>query len=1091
MAAPSGASGNGECQFNLRLPFITSDISLSADGREAALATPTGTYVVDLESQGQGGQVRCWRVAGPTLAPAVSRVAFNPHERGQLACASGRSVYIVDVDGDRGGGDRESKAGSIGALKHTYSNNLRPINALDWSPHDPHLLATCAEDCRFFMWDVRQQQPLQTLLAPASWTSCVRWSPLDEFLLATGHEDTVCIWDRRSPSQQMSVLAPGQTRVLGVDWSYHERGKLLSVSAQDAHAPTPEASAEDEAAPAQSATPASSGSGFIKVWDINSDAKVHESIDIEHGLPGTARFMPFGPSILATVDSSVVLFSLPQRGGGRKAQVLQHFNGHAAPVGSVEFARRENGRQWRLLSFSKGERCLRSWRYWLPEEMRSTLVKEHSRSNLLAATESTGPGNADEEEQLLGYLADQAKVLRRIAHVDEVTSYRQTVLDKVEYQLFIEVTTANSVRLRITIGVDPASPAARQALQDAKVAPSRGRTLAAAASPDASDASQGQGLRSHVEWDREWAGTFDGPLAPGVVGQTFRNLDLKDLLRGGGQLRDRVRGLIGMLHRRDGPPQLEGMADAEAQPKASNATNKLPFPRTCGVCWSPQGHLLYFRSLQNVRVPVTRHWTAVDFQSIMKKHKHKEHREVLRDDDDEHTTAAEGLLIDNKVHIVPNVTLCHVVEDHWWTVVASEFLFEPSLAAPRVADVCAHNREAAMRIGREDLAEVWRLGYALAEAAAGTASGLRSRPFANRLVQQILHQLFDAQETLTLAMLGSVLLCLDGPGGRGRAGAASCASPDDARRRPPRRRLPWRPRELKGTPAQVVQGAAPGVSMSQQASSGGERTAFTWSPFSLETAELAKAARSLSGGRGPGAFSGTPWPPSRPGALGQPWPWPRSAENTVTSSPFGCGDFFPGDAPRLPQQPSEQEPTVSHAAPAEGLLELVSQDEHTLVRLLHSAHAHCDLMHRLGQFCAARALAKLLQRFRSYHELPLLDVGEARFGPPPIPCAAEGSVGPQRSPPVLQRQSFALGRSSPVLEAAYDLAQAGEAGRLSSGSAGVCGLCRMRVQSLYTPCWSCSHGFHVSCFRQWFTGANQKCPCIGCECRCLQHRSAK
>ncbi|CAE8743952.1 unnamed protein product, partial [Polarella glacialis] len=135
-------------------------------------------------------------------------------------------------------------------------------------------------------------------------------------VLATGHEDTVCVWDIRSSSQHMSVLAPGQSRVLAVDWSPLDREKLLSVSAQ------------------QGSRAASSGS--IKVWDLNSPQKVHDSIDIENGMPGAARFLPFGPAILAAVDTTVVVFSL-DGGSGRKAKVVESFNEHTAPVSFVGF----------------------------------------------------------------------------------------------------------------------------------------------------------------------------------------------------------------------------------------------------------------------------------------------------------------------------------------------------------------------------------------------------------------------------------------------------------------------------------------------------------------------------------------------------------------------------------------------------------------------------------------------------------------------------------------------------------------------------------------------------------------------------------
>ncbi|CAE8598640.1 unnamed protein product, partial [Polarella glacialis] len=202
------------------------------------------------------------------------------------------------------------------------------------------------------------------------------------------------------------------------------------------------------------------------------------------------------------------------------------------------------------------------------------------------------------EAKYLGCLAMQAARLRRLECVDEVTSYRQSLPGGgIEYQLLIELTTANGIRLRITVAIDPSTPAAQRALAGG------------------AGSSVHRGLRCSVEWMDQWEGTFDGPLAPGVIEETCGALTLSDLLSGGGDLCDCVRALVRMLLRRDGPPRLGASVDvketepAYAQPRRPRATDELPFPKTCGICWTPQGDLLCFKSLQNVAVPFPRRWT--------------------------------------------------------------------------------------------------------------------------------------------------------------------------------------------------------------------------------------------------------------------------------------------------------------------------------------------------------------------------------------------------------------------------------------------------------------------------------------------------
>jgi hypothetical protein len=273
------------------------------------------------------------------------------------------------------------------------------------------------------------------------------------------------------------------------------------------------------------------------------------------------------------------------------------------------------------------------------------------------------------------------------------------------YQLLIEVRTTNGICLRITVGLDPAASATRRALAAAQMAAGGGGS-GPLMLPESSQSVLGRGLRVAAEWAGEWAGTFDGPLAPGIFEETFHTLSLADLLRGGGNLCDCVWALDKMLLRRDGPPRLLGAAEPETQaarvvkPAKYRATDELPFPRTCGTCWSPHGDLLCFGSLQGVTVPFPRRWSSTDYQRVLKIHREKEVRTLLREDDDEHIAAASRLRIDSTVRIVPAVALGVLVEDHWWAAAAPLFALEPSPSLPSAVDLCHHNRKAALSLGR-------------------------------------------------------------------------------------------------------------------------------------------------------------------------------------------------------------------------------------------------------------------------------------------------------------------------------------------------------------------------------------------------------
>lgn len=150
---------------------------------------------------------------------------------------------------------------------------------------------------------------------------------------------------------------------------------------------------------------------------------------------------------------------------------------------------------------------------------------------------------------------------------------------------------------------------------------------------------------------------------------------------------------------------------------------------------------------------------------------------------------------------------------------------------------------------------------------------------------------------------------------------------------------------------------------------------------------------------------------------------------------------------------------------------LIPHDVPSMQRLLYSAHAHCDLFHRLGEFRASRALARLLKDLRVAHELPLLNV-DGMFGEFSLESVEAESKAPM----------------SPTMDSTQDMALLGFDGESQKRTKrlGVhCVVCCERVRTLYMPCLSCGHGFHISCFREWFATPDQKCPSIGCECCCV------
>jgi hypothetical protein len=316
-----------------------------------------------------------------------------------------------------------------------------------------------------------------------------------------------------------------------------------------------------------------------------------------------------------------------------------------------------------------------------------------------------------------------------------------------------------------------------------------------------------------------------------------------------------------------------------------------------------------------------------------------------------------------------------------------------------------------------------------------------------------MHQLFEAQETQTLAMVGVVLACVARrqarQASRSIAEGGSFAIADAHASKSS---------SIQASRAtlQGMGGARPGRQSGLSSDVGSESetrmSSYTWSP-DTGLDDLAGSAKRLSQAQKD---------------KNQPW----SAENSLIDKfssmpklPPSSSAGFPSTsvfAPGPPTPLSSSLPYIRELAFEEQPVDLVPRDAPTLERLLHSAHAHCDLLHRLDLFCASRSVAKLLHVLRAYHELPLLEV-ERKFGsytsspPPGVPVSS-------------------VFEDEPMAE--------WEEREVQVPPAPVCAVCWQRVRGLYMPCCWCGHGSHMACFRQWFTTADQKCPTIGCECRC-------
>merc|ERR1712096_155822 len=76
----------------------------------------------------------------------------------------------------------------------------------------------------------------------------------------------------------------------------------------------------------------------------------------------------------------------------------------------------------------------------------------------------------------------------------------------------------------------------------------------------------------------------------------------------------------------------------------------------------------------------------------------------------------------------------------------------------------------------------------------------------------------------------------------------------------------------------------------------------------------------------------------------------------------------------VPSPPRQRKPRMlQRPPPPDDGRDLIPRSAAALGRLIPSVYAHCELMHRLQDFSASRALALLLHHLRDHHQLPAFE----------------------------------------------------------------------------------------------------------------------
>jgi WD repeat-containing protein 59 len=162
--------------------------------------------------------------------------------------------------------------GGRGAIEHTLHAHTRAITDINFSAHQPDVLATCAVDGYVHCWDLRRpRRPVMTFVDWNAGATQVKWNRQDKHILASSHDRWLHVWDDRKGAYPLRSIEAHTSKIYGVDWNRTRATGVVTCSLDKS----------------------------IKFWDYGNDEDTPERV-IRTDFPvWRARHTPFGWGLLA------------------------------------------------------------------------------------------------------------------------------------------------------------------------------------------------------------------------------------------------------------------------------------------------------------------------------------------------------------------------------------------------------------------------------------------------------------------------------------------------------------------------------------------------------------------------------------------------------------------------------------------------------------------------------------------------------------------------------------------------------------------------------------------------------------------------
>lgn len=202
--------------------------SISPSGRDVVLASKTGLFILDLDSPYSPPRHILhrtdWDVADVQWSPFASRAD-------RIATTANQKAIIFNLG--------MSTTAHKAPVEFTLHSHDRAITDINFSAHNPDLLATCAVDSFVLTWDLRTPwsptnrmglKPSYQVADFEAGATQVKWNRKNEFIMASSHDKFLRVWDTRKGAVPITEIAAHRTKIYGIDWHRSDASKILTCS---------------------------------------------------------------------------------------------------------------------------------------------------------------------------------------------------------------------------------------------------------------------------------------------------------------------------------------------------------------------------------------------------------------------------------------------------------------------------------------------------------------------------------------------------------------------------------------------------------------------------------------------------------------------------------------------------------------------------------------------------------------------------------------------------------------------------------------------------------------------------------------------